>query len=78
MHCVIIFLFSACNEGSCCIIYFCSALRRPPEAVTRLSHVPSAEEFHENWEKAGQPVVLEGLLKGTEVLGNWQQDDYLR
>jgi len=37
-----------------------------------------AEEFHENWEKAGQPVVLEGLLKGTEVIRNWQQDDYLR
>ena len=54
------------------------ALCRPPEAVTRLSHIPSAEEFHTDWEKAGQPVVLEGLLNRTEVFRNWQQDDYLR
>ncbi len=49
-----------------------------PDMVPRLLHMPSPLEFHEKFVKEGKPVVMEGVMAGTEVLSNWQSDEYLR
>ncbi len=49
-----------------------------PELVPMLAHIPSPLEFREKYVKPGKPVVMKGVMAETEVLGNWQSDDYLR
>ena len=50
---------------------------RPPEPIERLVVPPSPLEFAE-YVSRRQPVVIEQLLANTEVLKNWQSDNYLR
>ena len=49
-----------------------------PELVRRIDHMPSPQEFYEEFVRPKVPVVLEGLMAKQEVIKNWQSDDYLR
>ena len=49
-----------------------------PQMVDRIAHVPFPEEFYHEYMQLKKPVVFEGLLKRTDVLRNWQRDEYLR
>ena len=51
---------------------------RPPEAVARVSEMLSPEEFYWKYHQPHKPVVMEGIITGTEVFKNWGQDEYLR
>ena len=49
-----------------------------PELVRRLDHMIPPPEFYEDYVVPKRPVIFEGLLSQTDVLKNWQSDDYLR
>ena len=49
-----------------------------PKMVDRIAHVPFPEEFYREYVQPKKPVVFGGLLKRTDVLQNWQKDEYLR
>lgn len=49
-----------------------------PINVKRLTYLPSPTEFYLHFVEKRTPVVMEGAVTTTEVLSNWQSDDYLR
>ena len=49
-----------------------------PINVKRLTYLPSPTEFYLHFVERRTPVVMEGAMTTTEVLSNWQSDDYLR
>ncbi len=53
---------------------------RPPWKIeTLLSHTKlTASSFYYDYVKQNKPVKFSGLLNDSEVLRNWQDDDYLR
>lgn len=50
---------------------------RPPNQLERLVVPPSPLQFAE-YVTRRQPVVMEQLMRNTEVIKNWQSDDYLK
>lgn len=51
---------------------------RDPELVTRIVHAPSVVEFQQEYAQPRRPLVMEGILANTDLIKNWQQDEYLR
>ena len=49
----------------------------PPNQLERLVAPPSPLQFAE-YVTRRQPVVMEQLMRDTDVIKNWQNDDYLR
>ena len=49
-----------------------------PINVKRLTYLPSPTEFYLHFVEKRTPFVMEGAMTTTEVLSNWQNDDYLR
>ena len=49
-----------------------------PIDVKRLTYLPSPTDFYLHFVEKRTPVVMEGAMTTTEVLSNWQSDDYLR
>lgn len=49
-----------------------------PELVRRLDHIITPQEFYEDFVLPKKPVVFEGLMSNTDVVKNWQSDEYLR
>ena len=50
---------------------------RPPDQLERLVVPPSPLQFAE-YVSRPQPVVMEQLMGNTDVIRNWQNDNYLR
>ena len=50
----------------------------PPLMVEELTRAPLPVDFNDKHVEPNRPVLFKGLLRGTEVLTNWQSDSYLR
>jgi len=50
----------------------------PRLVVKRIQHIPTPQEFNDEYVRNSQPVIFEGLMREQEVIKNWQNDDYLR
>ena len=50
----------------------------PPLEVEVLNSFPDPLSFHSKYVQRNLPVKLKGLMKDTDVLKNWQSDEYLR
>ena len=48
------------------------------QRIEELSTFPDPLTFQYSYVQKNKPVKLNGLLKTTDVLNNWQNDDYLR
>lgn len=49
-----------------------------PLAVDTTTDFISGIDFHDSYVSKNRPLLLKGLLDGTDTFKNWQKDDYLK